>query len=84
MAGHVGVDKQKLEEALRLGDVGPFFGTWANLRLGCIADLQARRGEAIKYYQTAAKLAKANSLEDQLRLAEGFMESRYVGSRGGE
>jgi aminopeptidase N len=70
--------KKELEEGLRAG-TGPFHRSWANLRLGNIADLQKRRKDAVKYYEAVVSGPAAKNLEFQQKLAKRFLDTPYRG-----
>jgi hypothetical protein len=70
--------KQELEEGLRVG-CGPFHRAWANLRLGNIADLQKRRKDAVKHYETVVNGPAAKNLDFQKERARRFLDHPYRG-----
>lgn len=70
--------RKELEEGLRIG-AGPFHRGWANLRLGNIADLQKRRKDAVKYYETVLAGPSAKNLEFTKEKARRFLDSAYRG-----
>ena len=75
--GELDQAREKLEEAINMRDSGPFWRTWINLRLGCIADLQKKRSEAEAFYRKAMEVR--NGSQHAILLAERFLEKPYRG-----
>ena len=71
--------REELEAGLRIGGFGPFFRSWAQLRLGCIADLGKKREEAVSRYEAVLALPDAGNLKFQKGRARAFLERPYRG-----
>jgi len=69
--------RAELEEALRLlGRSQPFHRAWFHLRLGCIADLEGRREDALAHYEQARGEGASDATA---KLARRFEERPYRG-----
>ncbi len=73
--------KKELEQGLRVAGFGPFHRSWANLRLGNIADLQKRRKDAVRHYEAVLAEPDAKNLEFQKGKARRAIEKPYQGYR---
>ena len=63
--------RPELEQALSLlGRSQPFHRAWFHLRLGCIADLEGRRDEALAHYETARGQGASDATADRARRFE--------------
>lgn len=75
--GRLDEAQAELQEALRmLGNSQPFHRAWFHLRLGCIADLDGRRKEALEHYAQASGPGASDTTAERARR---FSEKAYRG-----
>jgi RNA polymerase sigma-70 factor (ECF subfamily) len=77
--GRLAEARESLEAGLDIGGFLDFTRSWAWLRLGCIADLDGRRDEAVAHYRRVLALPDAPNLPFQKSRAALFIDRPYAG-----